>query len=94
MIVTTFALHDAQLEKPAARIDFSAHDAAGLFTVTIVDGKAVAATMDNIPLPPNRIVAGADSVKLLTNDGRTAVALAFDAQRGTISWNSREAANQ
>ena len=94
MIATTFALRDAQLEKPTGRIDFSAHDAAGFFTVTIVDGRPVAATMDNTPLPSNRIIAGTDSVKLLTNDGRTAVALAFDARRGTISWNSREVTDQ
>ena len=89
MLATTFALRDAEREAPAGRIDFSAHDAAGFFTLTILDGKPVAATMNNISLARDRIVADADSVRLLTNDGRTAVALAFDARRGTISWNSR-----
>lgn len=94
MIATTFALRDAQLAKPASRIEFSAHDAAGVFTVTVIDGRPVAATMDNISLPADRIVAEADSIRLLAKDGRTAVALAFDARRGAISWNSREPGNQ
>jgi hypothetical protein len=94
MIATTFALRDAQLAKPASRIEFSAHDAAGVFTVTVIDGRPVAATMDNISLPANRIVAEPDSIRLLAKDGRTAVALAFDAQRGAISWNSREPGHQ
>ena len=94
MLATTFALQDAEPAKPSGRIDFSAHDGAGFFTLTILDGKPVAATMNNVSLAADRIVADADTVKLLTNDGRTAVALAFDAQRGTISWNSREKGNQ
>jgi hypothetical protein len=97
MIATTFALRDAldvRDAKPVGRIEFSAHDAAGFFTLTVIDGRPVAATMDNIPLPRNRIVSLADSVKLLTKDGRTAIALAFDPQRASISWSSRKSGDR
>jgi hypothetical protein len=88
MIATTFALHDASTP-PQSRIDFSAHDPGGAFTITILNGKPVAATMDRVPLPANRIIQEKDSIRILSSSGEVALAVAFDPARGSIAWNPR-----
>ena len=90
MIATTFVLRDVPSGLQSNRIDFSAEDPAGPFTLTVVDDKPVAATVDNVPLRASQILTRGDSVILLSGDGTVAVAMAFDAVRDSISWNARD----
>jgi len=91
-VATMFALRQASLTRQPARLEFSAHDPAGVFTLTVIDGVPFAATIDNVPLSTSRIVAKADSIQLIGADGRVAIAVAFDEREGRITWAAREQA--
>jgi hypothetical protein len=88
MVTTTLIVSDSN-HGSSSRIDFSASDPSGPFTITIVDGRAVEATIDRKPLNRDRIVAERDSIRLLRDDGSTAIAVAFDADRSAIAWSPR-----
>lgn len=95
MFVTSVALHDAGLfsfNRASGRIDFNAEDPAGVFTLTVIDGRPVGATVNRVPVSPALIVASADSISILRPDGRTELTVAFDATRGHISWEPRRPA--
>ena len=92
MFITSFALRDIDILRSnpaAARIDFNAEDPAGAFTLTVIGGRAVGATINKIPVSPDLIVARADSISILRPDGRTELTVAFDAIRGEIKWEPR-----
>jgi hypothetical protein len=91
MMATTFALRDARhiTSDTTPVIEFSAHDPAGLFTLSIANGRPVGATLDRVRLPMSRIVAERDSIKILAVNGDVALAVAFDPRHGQISWTPR-----
>jgi len=94
MIATVFALGDPSFlgqRDPAGRLDFNARDPAGVFTLTLLNGKPIAATIDNVPLPSERLVATADSIRIMKADGNVEVAIAFDRETGSIAWEPRAA---
>ena len=93
MAATTLILTDAS-SHAASRIDFSAQDPSGPFTITIIDGEAVEATINRKRLDSNRIVAVGDSIHLLKDDGSIAVAVAFDPANNAIAWSPRGTATQ
>jgi hypothetical protein len=74
---------------PLGRIDFSAHDPAGQFTLTILNGKPVAATMNHVALPLRRVVHEGDSIRILSPNGHVALALAYYRESSRIEWKPR-----
>jgi hypothetical protein len=91
MFVTSFALRDADIRRSnPGRIDFNAEDPAGVFTLTVIDGHPVGATLNRVPVSPDLIVTKADSISILRLDGRAEVTVAFDAKRGYIAWEPRQ----
>jgi len=72
-----------------SRIDFSAHDAAGQFTLTILKGRPIAVTMNEVPLPPGRVIQSGDSIHVLASSGKVALALAYDRESARIEWKAR-----
>jgi hypothetical protein len=93
MVTTTLIVSGTNHPVPSS-IDFSASYPSGPFTITIVDGRAVEATINSKRLDRNRIVAERDSIRLLREDGSVAVAVAFDADKNAIAWIPRAAAIQ
>lgn len=75
--------------RPSGRLDFNAEDPAGVFTLTVIDGKPIAATIDNVPLSSDRLVATADTIRIMKADGAVELAIAFDSETGHISWEPR-----
>jgi hypothetical protein len=88
ILVTTLAIHDSQ-SPGTHRIDFAGHDPAGAFTLTIVDGKPVAATLDRVALEPDRIRQSGDSIAIIADNGGVALAVAFDQANSRIQWEPR-----
>ena len=91
MFVTSFALHDAGpgVNNSSGRIDFNAEDPAGRFTLTVIDGQPVGATVNSVPVSPELIVASADSISILRPDHLPVLTVAFNATTRRISWNPR-----
>lgn len=91
MIASAFALQDASFWRrdPAGRLDFNAEDPAGFFTLTLLNGKPIAATLDNVPLSSSRVVATSDTIRILRADGAVELAIAFDKEKGSIAWAPR-----
>jgi len=94
IIATMLALQSAPLRTTAAiavndSIDFNAEDPAGHFTLSIRQGRPVAATIDRVPLPPQRLIYAGDSIRLLAPGGSVVLAVAYDRERGRIAWNPR-----
>ena len=65
-----------------------ATDPAGPFTVELVGGKLVGATIDGATVPPERIVQRGQEVTLLDPAGRSQLTLEVRAP-GTIHWSPR-----
>jgi hypothetical protein len=74
---------------PLDSIDFKAQDPAGEFTLTVRHGQPVAATIDRVPLPANRLVHLGDSVHFLGPSGRVVLAVAYYRDRARIEWQAR-----
>jgi hypothetical protein len=87
MLATTVAIRG--VTKAPSRFDFYGADPRGAFTLTVVEGKAVAATLDRSPIPRDRIVQRGDSIALFNRDGERELAVRFDADHGQISWGAR-----
>ena len=81
--------HGAEFPSSADRINFSAHDPAGEFTLTILGGRPVAASINDVPLPPNRLVHSGDSIRFLAPGGQVVLALAYYRATGRIEWRAR-----
>lgn len=79
----------AAMRAPLDSIDFDAHDPAGEFTLAIRHGRPVAATIDHVPLPRNRLIHSGDSVRVLGPTGRVVLALAYYHDRARIEWQPR-----
>ncbi|MEO8577639.1 MAG: hypothetical protein ABI556_13095 [Gemmatimonadales bacterium] len=75
-----------------ARIDFSAQDPAGQFTLSILEGLPVSITMNRRPLPIERVVHLGDSIHVLARSGKIVLALAYYRDTGRIEWKPRPAA--
>jgi hypothetical protein len=60
-----------------------------MFTLTVIDGRPVGATLNKVPVSPDLIVARADSISILRPDGRTELTVAFDEATGRITWEPR-----
>jgi len=73
-------------------IDFNAHDPAGEFTITVRHGQPVAATIDRVPLRPDRLVHSGDSIRLIGPSGRVVLAVAYYRERARIEWQARPSA--
>lgn len=89
MLATTLALQGPNV-KQESRIDFRGHDPLGAFTITVVNGKAVGATVDSVAVPTARIVQKKDSIVVLGSDGNVELAVRFDPGTDSIFWNSRQ----
>ena len=91
MIATAFAIQDANFLRgdPAGRLEFNAEDPAGTFTLTLLNGKPIAATLDKVPLSLSRLVTTPDSIRILRDDGAVELAVAFDREKGSIAWAPR-----
>ena len=70
-------------------IDFRAQDPAGEFTIAIRHGRPVAATIDRVPLPANRLLNLGDSIHLLSPSGDVVLAVAYYRERARIEWEPR-----
>ncbi len=79
----------AAMRAPLDSIDFNAHDPAGEFTLAIRHGRPVAATIDHVPLPRNRLIHSGDSIHVLGPSGRVVLALAYYHDRARIEWQPR-----
>ena len=79
----------AAVRAPLDSIDFNAHDPAGEFTLAIRHGRPVAATIDHVPLPRNRLIHSGDSIRVLGPTGRVVLALAYYHDRARIEWQPR-----
>lgn len=95
IVVTMLALQSPRLSTipheiaPNDSIDFNAEDPAGQFTLSIREGRPVAATIDRVPLPPQRLIYAGDSIRLLGPSGGVVLAVAYDRGQGRIAWNPR-----
>ena len=91
MMATAFAMNDASFWRrdPAGRLDFNAKDPAGAFTLTVLNGKPIAATLDHVPLSLSRLVATSDTIRILKPDGAVELAIAFNRENGSIAWAPR-----
>ena|SRR5438105_928997 len=78
-----------RLRAASDSIDFNAHDPAGEFTLAIRHGQPVAATIDHVPLPLNRLIHSGDSIRVLGPTGRVVLALAYYHDRASIEWQPR-----
>jgi hypothetical protein len=88
--VQTLGRHPvAGIPAPLDSIDFNAHDPAGEFTLAIRHGQPVAATIDRIPLPGNRLLHSGDSIRFLGPSGRVVLAVAYYRDRARIEWQAR-----
>lgn len=74
---------------PGAEVVVRASDPAGEFTLTLQGGRLVAASVDRVAYPADRLVQTADSLRVLDAAGRAVVAVAFEAP-GTIRWEPRD----
>ncbi len=86
------SLPSSPVVDPSVRIDFYAHDPAGQFTLTILDGHPIAATMNRVPLSLRRVVHQGDSIRIIGPEGNVALALAYYRESGRIEWTARPAA--
>lgn len=77
---------------PLDSIDFKAKDPAGEFTLTIRQGRPVAATIDRVPLPADRLLDSGDSIRLLGSSGRVVLAVAYYREQARIQWHPRQGA--
>lgn len=77
-----------------SRIDFSANDPAGQFTLTMLDGRPGIVTMNEVPLSPERVIHNGDSIHVLASSGKVVLALAYYRETGRIEWKPRPAACQ
>lgn len=76
------------------RIDFSANDPAGRFTLTMLDGRPSAVTVNQIRLSPDRVIHRGDSIHVLASSGKVVLALAYYPETSRIEWKPRPAACQ
>lgn len=74
---------------PPDSIDFKAMDPAGEFTLTVRHGQLIAATIDHVPVPANRLLHSGDSVRFLGPGGRVVLAVAYFRDRARIEWQAR-----
>jgi hypothetical protein len=74
---------------PTDSIDFNAEDPAGQFTLSIRKGHPVAATIDHVALPMNRVLHSGDSIRFLGPSGRVVLAVAYYRERARIEWEAR-----
>ena len=81
--------YHARSATAAGRIEFSARDPAGNFSLTILEGRPVSASIDNVPLPRERLVHSGDSIRFLTASGKVALAIAYYRETGRIEWQAR-----
>ena len=94
-VIMVLSVHEHRLQPQlsplaaADSIDFNATDPAGAFTVTIRNGRPVAASLDNVPVPRTRILSTRDSIRFLSPRGGVVLALAYDPQQGRIEWEAR-----
>jgi hypothetical protein len=65
-----------------------ASDPAGPFTIELLGGRLLAATIDGVPVPPDRIMQSGARVRLLDAAGRPELTLDVRAP-GTIHWSPR-----
>jgi hypothetical protein len=70
-------------------IDFKAQDPAGEFTITVRHGQPVAATIDRVPLRPDRFIHSGDSIRFLGPSGRVVLAVAYYREQARIEWQAR-----
>ncbi|MFN2604122.1 MAG: hypothetical protein ABR582_15390, partial [Gemmatimonadaceae bacterium] len=95
ILAAMLSAHDADrstsrsLHIQADSIDFNAHDPAGEFTIAIRHGRPVAATIDHVPLPRNRLLHSGDSIRVLGPTGHIVLALAYYHDRARIEWEPR-----
>ena len=80
---------DAEFTSSAGRIDFSAHDPAGEFTLTMLAGRPIAASINDVPIPPDRLLHSGDSIRFLSPDGKVVLTLAYYRATGRIEWQAR-----
>jgi hypothetical protein len=86
VIVAVVVLHERTV---IPTIDFNAHDPAGQFTLSIRRGVPVAASIDRVPIPRDRITASGDSIHLLSAQGAVLLAVAYHRDRERIEWEPR-----
>lgn len=79
-------------QRSGPRVDFSATDPAGQFTLSIRRGKPVAATMSGVSLPLRRIRQTGDSIRFLQADGKVALTVAYDRESSSLAWAPRPGA--
>jgi hypothetical protein len=65
-----------------------ASDPRGPFTVELMGRRLVGATIDGVPVPPERIVQRGDQVQMLDATGRPELTLEL-REPGAISWSPR-----
>lgn len=87
MLASTLTMRAASPE-PQSRIDFNGHDPAGAFTLTVVNGKAIAATLNRKPVSRPQIIQKGRDISIIDGQGEVALALIFDGA-GQISWKAR-----
>ena len=74
----------------ADSIDFHGSDPAGVFSLSIRNGRAVAATLDDVPLPSGRLVSSGDSIRFLAPDGAVVLSVAYYPAVARIEWEARD----
>jgi hypothetical protein len=72
-----------------SRIDIQAHDPAGQFTLSLVDGRPVAATINRVALPLQLVTGNGDTIRIMGPAGNVALALAYHRESGSIEWKAR-----
>jgi hypothetical protein len=73
-------------------VQFQARDPAGAFTLTIMNGRPIAATMDNVAIPDHQVVSANDSIRVLNERGHVLLAVAYYPAAVRIEWAPRSAA--
>ena len=73
----------------ADSVHFNAEDPAGRFTLLVRYGRPVAATIDSVPVPSDRLVQEGDSIRVLAPAGGVVLAVAYYRDTGRIEWEAR-----
>jgi len=77
-------------ERETTPLEIRAVDPAGVFTVSLLDGRVVGASIEGVPVPDDRLVQTADSLRFLGGDGQALFSIRVRPEGG-ISWEARPA---
>ena len=87
-LIPAAASADSRVSDAETPIEIRAVDPAGEFTVTLLRGRVVGASIEGVVVPRDRLVQTADSLRFIGSDGRALFSVSV-RREGGISWEAR-----